>query len=118
MNPLRWTPALLAALALGGCSSSSQKEVVRALTVDDVVRMAKAGAGTKTIVATIETSDIRAQLTLGDILALKEQGLDDEVLAALILATGPESTRRKVVAREPWPAYYYYRGPAYAPYWW
>lgn len=100
-------------LLLAGCSSR-EAAIRRAITIDDVIRMQTAGVGPKTLVAMIETSDVRGTLTPQDILALKEKGVHDEVLAALIKATAPERT----VVREPWPAYYYYRGPAYAPYWW
>jgi hypothetical protein len=99
-------------LLLAGCASR-ESTIRRAITIEDVVRMQTAGVGSKTIVATIETSDVRATLTIADILGLKEKGLSDEVIAALIKATGP-----KAVVYEPRPAYYYYRGPVYAPYWW
>lgn len=99
-------------LLLAGCASR-QTTIRRAITVEDVVRMQDAGVGSKTIVATIETSDVRGTLTMADILALREKGLSDEVIAALIKATEP-----RAVVQEPRPAYYYYRGPVYAPYWW
>jgi hypothetical protein len=101
-------------LLLSACSSS-ETTVQRSMTIDEVVRLAKAGVGSKTLVAMIETSQIRhAPLMPDDLVSLKEKGLDDEVLAALVKATTP----KPAAARDaPPPSYYYYRGPAYAPYW-
>ena len=101
-------------LAATGCATG-ETSTRRAMTVEDVVRLAKSGVGSKTLVAMIETSQIRhAPLTPDELVALKEKGLDDEVLAALVRATSP----KPAVRGSPYPAYYYYRGPVYAPYWW
>jgi hypothetical protein len=96
---------------LAGCASHQR----RVLTVDDVLRMMKAGVGEKTLVATIETSDVRDKFTLDDIVALKEKGLSDAVVAALVKASGREERVRYM--HDPWP-YHYYHYPVYAPYWW
>lgn len=57
-----------------------------ALTNDDIVQMSKAGLADDVIIKTIESSTTRFSVTPGDLIALKNAGVSERVLAALIEA--------------------------------
>jgi hypothetical protein len=68
----------------------------RALEADDVVRLAKAGAGDEVIVAQIKVTKARFALTADEIVRLKKEGVSDAVVKAMI--------ETAVAAAEPAPA--------------
>jgi hypothetical protein len=79
---------VLAALAativvLAGCSQFSTVNP-RAMTVDDIITMSKAGAGNEVIKDQILSTRSRFVLTTQDIIRLTTEGVADDVLRAMI----------------------------------
>ena len=54
------------------------------LTNDSVISMVKAGLGTNVIVTKIRTSKTRFNLTTNELIRLKESGINEEVLMAML----------------------------------
>jgi hypothetical protein len=73
----------MAFLAAAGCSSFSTVNP-RAMTVDDIISMSKAGAGTEVIKDQILSTHSRFILSPQDIIRLKSEGVVDDVLRAMI----------------------------------
>lgn len=92
---------LSAGAAAGGCAAPGPGRPV--LTVDDVLRLHRAGVPANVIVARIRTSHVPARLSVEDIIALKEQGLGAEVLEALVEATAPRPEPRGAYRYGPYP---------------
>ncbi|MHB9028300.1 MAG: hypothetical protein ACYC9O_05990 [Candidatus Latescibacterota bacterium] len=73
----------LALTALAGCSSLSTVDP-RAMTVNDVILMTRAEVGPDVIKRQIEATRSRFLLTTEEIVRLKKEGVDDDVLTAMI----------------------------------
>ena len=73
----------MALLAIAGCSSFSTVNP-RAMTLDDIISMSKAGAGAEVIKDQILSTRSRFILSPQDIIRLKNDGVVDDVLRAMI----------------------------------
>ena len=73
----------MAFLAAAGCSSFSTVNT-RAMTVDDIISMSKANAGAEVIKDQILATRSRFTLSPQDIIRLKNEGVADDVLRAMI----------------------------------
>ena len=73
-----------------------------ALTNEDVIRLTEAGIGAPVIVARIRAFPTAFDLSVDQLVALAEAGVDDDVLAAMLAATpGPVPERRAGGATAP-----------------
>jgi hypothetical protein len=122
MNPRfsRWLPAAIFALAvLSGCAAIGDKRPPPP-TLEEVVRMSKAGTPANEIVARLVYTRAAYRVKGSELARLKEQGVPDEVLdyiqeSAVALARAEEARRQA--------QYYYlyswpYGGLGPYPYWW
>lgn len=114
---MRTIPGVVAAAILAGCASRPEAPPPPArdvLSVDEVVRLHEAGVASKVVVAKIQTSEIAADMPVARIIELKQKGLPDDVLEALVRAAEPDPPPRRVVLRPYGPSYWdpwYYRHP-------
>ncbi len=76
-------PILLALLLFGAASAILAQASAEVLTNDSVISMVKAGLTTNVIVTKIRTSKSRFNLTTGELIRLKESGINEEVLMAM-----------------------------------
>lgn len=81
---MRWKAISLAALLVLALSRWAS-----ALTLEDVVRLAKAHVGDDVILSQIEVSGSAFTLTTEDILRLRREGVSDAVLARMIRSRAP-----------------------------
>lgn len=75
---------LALALVLGALTTVSAPALAGAMTIADVVRLAKGGAGDDVIMSQIEASNEVFTLTVQDILDLKQSGVSDRVITYMI----------------------------------
>ena len=88
------TFAAAVALLLGVGLSPVAAGADEALTNEDVIRLTEAGIGGPVIVARIRTSPTAFDLSVDQLVALAEAGVDDDVLAAMVAVTaGPAAER-------------------------
>jgi hypothetical protein len=64
--------------------SGQQRSIEEHVTVNDLVKLAGAGLNDDVLVALIESHDTIFSLTAGDILALRERGLSQKVILAML----------------------------------
>lgn len=80
----------------------------RAVTVDEVIRMSKAGVDTDVIVTQLETTHSRFTLSADDIIQLTEAGVDADVIETMVESSarpGPFSYEYGIWPYENWSAY-------------
>ena len=70
-------------LALTGCASLEFRND-RAMSVEDIVKISRAGAGTDVIISEIDATRSRFRLDPDEIVMLKEAGVDDDVIEWMI----------------------------------
>ena len=88
------TFAAAVALLLGVGLSPVAAGADEALTNADVIRLTEAGIGASVIVARIDASPTAFDLSVDQLVALAEAGVDDDVLAAMVAVTaGPAAER-------------------------
>ena len=88
------TFAAAVALLLGVGLSPVAAGADEALTNEDVIRLTEAGIGASVIVARIDASPTAFDLSVDQLVALAEAGVDDDVLAAMVAVTaGPAAER-------------------------
>ena len=96
--------------SLGGCaarrSSASWAERPRTLTKEDVVNMATSDIGDAVIIAQIEATDARFDLSVSDVTELKQAGVSEQVIEYMIGA-GMESEQKVNYVRHSYTPYYY-----------
>ncbi|MDP2983143.1 MAG: hypothetical protein Q8O92_07430 [Candidatus Latescibacter sp.] len=73
----------LVVAVMGGCSTLSTVNP-RAASIDDIISMTRAGVGSEVIKSHIEATHSRFQLSSGDIVRLKKEGVADDLLKAMI----------------------------------
>jgi hypothetical protein len=71
------------ALLLAGCASLRIAED-RAVTIEEVIRMSKAGVGKDVIVQQLDATYSKFRLTSDDIVRLTEEGVDQDVIRAMV----------------------------------
>ena len=81
------------ACVLVGCAADVQ------LTNEDIIRMAKVGVGEAVIVAKIETTATDFDTSLDALVALKEAGVDDGVIAVMVKTGGASASAAQPTAR-------------------
>jgi hypothetical protein len=88
-----------------------------ALTVDDVIAMARDSVGDDVILAQMKATHTYYKLTSNDIRDLKKNGVSDKVIRAMIkTADQPETSTQQVVYDRysyPYPNYYWYPYPSF-----
>jgi hypothetical protein len=84
---LRLTPtvrlALVIAVFLLGSWAFGQAPPAPALTNDDVVKMVKAQIAANIIIATIDSADVKFDLSPAGLISLKDAGVDDRIVSAM-----------------------------------
>jgi len=70
-------------LMISGCSSFVYFRE-RALTIDDIINMSKAKAGSNVIISQIDVTYSRFKLETADIIRLKNEGVEDDVIEYMI----------------------------------
>lgn len=79
---------LLVLLGVPGCVSRAEREVVRVVTVDEVLRMNAAAVSPDVIAAHVRASVMREPLTTDRIIELsRDKKLDARIVEALITAS-------------------------------
>jgi hypothetical protein len=79
---------LLVLLGVPGCVSRAERETVRVVTVDDVLRMNAAAVSPDVIAAHVRASVMREPLTTDRIIELsRDKKLDPRIVEALITAS-------------------------------
>ena len=92
-------------LAAAGCASMAANQ--RAVSPQDVIYLTRHELGPEVIIKHLEATDSRFSLTTEDIVTLKEAGVDEQVIEAMIERSGIDPS----FAGEPaWPPYASY-GP-------
>ena len=87
MNVMKYVePVLAMGIALLFFTGCSSFQVVnkRAVTVDEVIRMSRAGVGTDVIIRHLEATWSKYKLTTDDIVRLTEEGVDDDVIEVMV----------------------------------
>jgi hypothetical protein len=116
---MRYLLVLTAGLILGGCYVAPYPRYrvreVRppGLTTEEVVKLTKSGLSDDVVVEKIKEAGVTVRPTADQLAALKQEGVSDRVLQALVEApiTG---TEQRVVEYVYYPRSYYY--PYYYPY--
>jgi hypothetical protein len=84
-NPNMKLLATIAILAICLGTASAQQS----LTNDSIIKMAKAGMSDGIIISTIHSEPANFTLSANDLIALKQAGVSDQVMAAMIAKTSP-----------------------------
>jgi len=96
--------------SLWGCaahrSSASLVERPRTLTKEDVVNMATSDIGDAVIIAQIDATGARFDLSVSDVTELKKAGVSENVIEYMI-STGKESEQKVHYVRHSYYPYYY-----------
>jgi hypothetical protein len=87
---------LLAVLTICAGTVSAQQ---LSMTNDSVVKMVKAGMNDGIIVSTINSQPAHFSLTVNDLIALKQAGVSDPVMAAMIAKNTPSANTSPAAAR-------------------
>lgn len=112
---MRTIAGILGILAVAGCAAqpTATPEPRNVLSLQDVIRLHEAGIASKVVVAKIQASETAVEMPVSRIIELKEKGLPDDVLEALVRSTEKEEPQRIFIRRygpsymDPW----YYRPP-------
>ena len=83
-QPVHSLIALL--VLLSACIAFSQQNTPAPLTNDSIVKMVKGGLAEPTIVSAIEASDVQFDVSADGLIALKQAGISDTVIQAMIAA--------------------------------
>lgn len=83
---LRFAAILPALLALAGCVIHREYNAYDGVTNAEVVRLVAAGVSNEVIIAKIRTEGIRTPLSSNDLIALREQGVPDPIVSAMLNA--------------------------------
>jgi hypothetical protein len=83
------TPSLLLILSVLRVA----QDVHKALTNSDIVNMTKSGMGTKTIILLTQQSRTNFDTSPGALIELKREGVQDEVLNAMLAAPSPKFSK-------------------------
>ncbi len=78
-------------LGLGACSlwmALSSAQAMNPVTVNEVVKLHNAGLAEETIVAYVQSKNLNYELTADDTIALRQQGLSQAVLNAMLVSGG------------------------------
>ena len=98
---------------LGGCaarrSSASWAERPRTLTKEDVVNMATSDIGDAVIIAQIDATDARFDLSVSDVTELKQAGVSEQVIEYMI-GSGMEPDQKVYYVRHSYYPHYYPMG--------
>ncbi|HEX3920249.1 MAG TPA: hypothetical protein VHW60_23155 [Caulobacteraceae bacterium] len=89
----RYWLALLAALSILAATPA----MAETLTNDTVIELVKAGLGPEAIVAKIKTSDVKFDMSTDQMVSLKQQGVPDAVIAAMLDASAGGAATLHVV---------------------
>lgn len=73
---------LLLVLLLGA-AASAQNQARQTLTNDDIVKMVRAQLSTNIILATMDSANVNFDLSPNGLIALKQAGVDDQMIAAM-----------------------------------
>jgi len=111
-----------ALLVLAGCSTLGFVNN-RAVTIDEVISMSKAGVDKDVIIQHLKSTHTRFKLTPDDITRLTKEGVNNDVIKAMVRSektTGPYPWEYGLSPWDEWyysdyPWYHYY--PYYSPYW-
>ena len=95
------TFAAAVALLLGVGLSPVAAGADEALTNEDVIRLTEAGIGASVIVARIDASPTAFDLSVDQLVALAEAGVDDDVLAAMVAVTAGPAAEPARAGRRP-----------------
>ena len=66
-----------------GAAASAQNQARQTLTNDDIIKMVRAQLSTNIILTTMETSNVDFDLSPNGLIALKQAGIDDQMIAAM-----------------------------------
>lgn len=111
---MRTLPGIVTTALLAGCATHPEPEPRNLLSLEEVLKLHESGVASKVIVAKIQTSDVTADMPVRQIIELKQKGLPDDVLEALVRATEAEPPPPQVIVRRYGPSYWdpwYYRHP-------
>ena len=73
----------LCLVLLLGAAASAQNQSRQTLTNDDIIKMVRAQLSTNIILATMDTSNVDFDLSPNGLIALKQAGIDDQMIAAM-----------------------------------
>lgn len=120
--------AAVCILGASGCASDqyatharrSPQDSLAMMTKEDVITLTKAGVGNDVIMKMINTTGSTFQLHTPDVVALKQSGVADTVIHAMLQADAPPQNRERTSMVHYYPPDYYWWGgyPYYDPWYW
>ncbi len=101
-------------LMISGCSSFIYFRE-RALSIDDIINMSKANAGKDIIIRQIEVTHSKFRLETADIIRLKNENVDDEVIEYMIASDFTPDAFSWEYGYRPYDYWYYHYDNYYYP---
>ena len=101
-------------IIITGCSSYMYNRE-RALIIDDVINMSKANAGSDVIINQIRATHSRFKLETNDIIRLKNEGVEDDVIEYMIRTDFTRRTFGWEFGYRPYDYWYYHYDYYYSP---